>query len=244
MISPEELAGWELDDFLSGKLLLVDKPLGWTSFDAVKKIHWLIRRKFDIKKIKVGHAGTLDPLATGLLLICTGKYTKKIAALTLEGKRYTGTMVLGATTPSYDLETEVGNHQPTEHLIPADVEAAATALSGVQLQMPPQFSAKQVDGKRAYLSARKGKKVELTPREVTIDRFEVDASALPEVRFEIDCSKGTYIRAMARDLGEALGCGAYLSSLRRTGVGPYTVDQALDVDTCAAALQPESPPEL
>lgn len=225
------------DDFLAGKLLLIDKPFGWTSFDAVKKVHYTIRKAFGLKKIKVGHAGTLDPLATGLLIICTGKFTKKIAELTLEDKTYTGTFTIGATTPSYDLESEVENHMPTAHITPEMVKDAAKKMSGVQMQMPPQFSAKQVDGKRAYESARKGIEVKLEPKEVNISRFEVDATSLPEVHFEITCSKGTYIRSMARDLGEILGCGAHLTKLVRTKVGAFELDDAVSPEVFQANLE-------
>jgi tRNA pseudouridine55 synthase len=214
-------------DFLEGQILLIDKPLEWTSFDAVKKVRFAIQKTFDLKKIKVGHAGTLDPLATGLLVICTGKFTKKITELTGQDKTYTGTFTLGATTPSYDLETEVEDHKPTGHISPEMVEEAAQRMSGVQQQMPPQFSAKQVDGKRAYESARKGIEVKLQAREVEIKKFEVDTTQLPEVQFEITCTKGTYIRSMARDLGELLGCGAHLSKLVRTAVGDYSLDGAI-----------------
>jgi tRNA pseudouridine55 synthase len=225
------------DDFLAGKLLLIDKPFGWTSFDAVKKVHYTIRKAFGLKKIKVGHAGTLDPLATGLLIICTGKFTKKIAELTLEDKTYTGTFTIGATTPSYDLESEVENHMPTAHITLEMVKDAAKKMSGVQMQMPPQFSAKQVDGKRAYESARKGIEVKLEPKEVNISRFEVDATSLPEVHFEITCSKGTYIRSMARDLGEILGCGAHLTKLVRTKVGAFELKDAVSPEAFQANLE-------
>lgn len=233
-----QLENFTAADFLEGQLLLVDKPLGWTSFDAVAKIRWLIRKKFDLKKIKVGHAGTLDPLATGLLIICTGKFTKRIAELTLADKTYTGTFTLGATTPSYDLETEIDRTFPLEGVTADKVQAAAVALSGKQMQVPPQFSAKLVDGKRAYLSARKGKEVEIPAREVEISKFTVDSSAMPSVEFEIICTKGTYIRAIARDLGETLGCGAHLTTLCRTAVGAYQLNDALAIDDFIAALKP------
>jgi tRNA pseudouridine55 synthase len=217
-----------VEDFQSGQMLLIDKPLTWTSFDAVAKIRYAIRKKFNLKKIKVGHAGTLDPLATGLLIICTGKFTKRIADLTLENKTYTGTIRLGTTTPSYDLETETENPQPTDHLTEELVKMAVEELSGAVMQMPPVFSAKKVDGKRAYISARKGKEVKLEPRPVVISKFEVDCASLPDVRFEIEASKGTYIRSIARDLGEALKCGAHLTELRRTKIGEYSVQDSID----------------
>lgn len=244
MISKEQLDAFQADDFLSGKLLLIDKPLGWTSFDAVAKLRWLIRKKFSLKKIKVGHAGTLDPLATGLLIICTGAYTKRIAALTLADKTYTGTFVLGATTPSYDLETEIEQKKSASHLLLSDVEQACAALRGHITQVPPQYSAKLVDGKRAYLSARKGKEVDIPAREVDIHAFEIldlrpGTEGTQEVDFMISCSKGTYIRAMARDLGEALGCGAYLSALSRTAVGNYQLKDALSITDCEDVLKKE-----
>lgn len=217
-----------VEDFQAGQLLLIDKPPTWTSFDAVAKVRYAIRKKFNLKKLKVGHAGTLDPLATGLLIICTGKFTKRIADLTLENKTYTGTFTLGATTPSYDLETETENHQSTDHITDDMVHTAVGKLSGAVMQMPPIFSAKKVDGQRAYVAARKGREVKLEPRPVIISKFEVDASSLPQVKFEIECSKGTYIRSIAHDLGETLGCGAHLSELRRTKIGAYSVEESID----------------
>lgn len=224
----KDYAQLSVDDFLEGQLLLIDKPLEWTSFDAVKKIRYSIRKKFNLKKIKVGHAGTLDPLATGLLIICTGRFTKKITALTLEEKTYSGTIIIGATTASYDLESEIENQKPTDHITAKDVAAAAAELTGVQEQIPPVFSAKKVDGKRAYDSARKGEEVVLKANTVEIKKFEVDCSELPRVHFSIECSKGTYIRSIARDLGEKLKTGAYLSELRRDAIGQYKVDNAID----------------
>jgi len=217
-----------VDDFLEGQLLLIDKPLRWTSFDAVNKIRYSIRKKFNLKKIKVGHAGTLDPLATGLLIICTGRFTKKITELTLEEKTYSGTFTIGATTASYDLESPVENQVSTDHITAQDVENAVSQLSGTQLQVPPIFSAKKVDGKRAYESARKGEEITLSANTVEIKKFEVDCSQLPVVRFLIVCSKGTYIRSIARDLGEKLKTGAYLSELRRDAIGKFKVVDAID----------------
>ena len=216
------------DDFQEGQLLLIDKPLEWTSFDAVKKIRYSIRKKFNLKKIKVGHAGTLDPLATGLLIICTGRFTKKITELTLEDKTYSGAFTIGATTASYDLESPVENQVATDHITQQDIEEAVNALSGVQQQVPPIFSAKKVDGKRAYESARKGDDIVLKANTIEIKQFDVDCSELPVVRFSIVCSKGTYIRSIARDLGEKLNTGAYLSELRRDAIGNYKVDDAID----------------
>lgn len=229
------------DEFLDGRLLLIDKPREWTSFDAVKKIKSTIRRRFNLKKIKVGHAGTLDPLATGLLLICTGRMTKRINELTGLDKTYEGHFLLGATTPSYDLETEPENHRPTEHLTPEQVREAARNFVGEQDQMPPMYSAKQVGGQRAYTAARKGKTLELKPHRVTIHHFEVDTSELPRVGFRIVCSKGTYIRSIARDLGQALGCGAHLIDLRRTAIGDHAITDAVSPEAFAAALSPTPP---
>ncbi|MCA1751767.1 MAG: tRNA pseudouridine(55) synthase TruB [Flavobacteriales bacterium] len=236
MMTAEEMEGATAEDFLTGKLLLVDKPLTWSSFDVVKKIRYNIQKKFGLKKLKVGHAGTLDPLATGLLILCTGKFTKKITELTLAGKSYTGTFMLGATTPSFDLETRPDQIRSTEGVTPEKIAEAAAELAGISQQVPPQFSAKLVEGKRAYLSARKGETVELKSREVNISKFEVSSEHFPEVYFEIDCSTGTYIRSIARDLGEALGCGAHLTSLRRTAVGDYRAENSLTVDQVIAAL--------
>lgn len=214
-------------DFLDGQILLIDKPLEWTSFDAVNKVKYTIRNKFSLKKIKVGHAGTLDPLATGLLIICTGKFTKKITELTLEEKTYTGTFTIGATTASFDLESEIVDIKPTDHVNAEMVEKAAAEMTGSIDQIPPAFSAKKVDGKRAYESARKGIEVILKPQTVEIKKFEVDCSELPKVHFTVICSKGTYIRSMARDLGEKLQTGAYLSELRREAVGDFNVAHAI-----------------
>lgn len=217
------------EDFLNGQLLLIDKPLNWTSFDAVKKIRYLIKKKFNLKKIKVGHAGTLDPLATGLLIICTGKFTKKITELTLEDKTYTGTIRLGSTTPSYDLETEPENFKPTDQLTPSDIEKAADKMIGESMQVPPAFSAKWVDGKRAYVAAREGKEVELKANPIKISRFRVDCTHLPDVQFTIMSSKGTYIRSIARDLGDNLEVGGHLIELRRTHIGKFSVENALKI---------------
>ncbi|MFT4770021.1 MAG: tRNA pseudouridine55 synthase [Cryomorphaceae bacterium] len=217
-----------VEEFQAGQLLLIDKPLTWTSFDAVAKVRYAIRKKFDLKKLKVGHAGTLDPLATGLLIICTGKFTKRIADLTLQNKTYTGTFTLGSTTASYDLESKTENHHSTDHITDEMVNVAVSKMRGAIMQMPPIFSAKKVNGQRAYIAARKGKEVKLEARPVIISKFEVDNSSLPLVKFEIECSKGTYIRSIARDLGEALECGAYLSELCRTKIGDYSVEKAIN----------------
>ncbi len=216
------------DDFLEGQLLLIDKPLGWSSFQAVNKLKWAIRRKFNLKKIKIGHAGTLDPLATGLLLICTGKFTKKINDLQGQVKEYTGTITLGATTPSYDLESAINATFPTDHVTEAMIEETASQFLGEIEQRPPIFSALKKDGKRLYEYAREGKEVEIKTRKVTVSQFEITAIKMPEVHFRVVCSKGTYIRSLAHDFGESLESGGHLSVLRRTKIGDYNVNNALD----------------
>ncbi|MCL4141399.1 UNVERIFIED_CONTAM: hypothetical protein GTU68_014561 [Idotea baltica] len=216
------------EDFLNGQLLLIDKPLGWSSFQAVNKLKWVIRKKFGLKKIKIGHAGTLDPLATGLLLICTGKFTKKINELQGQEKEYTGTVTLGATTPSYDLETEVDQTFPIEHITEDQIRSAATGFIGAIEQIPPIFSALKKDGKRLYEYAREGKTVEIKKRAVTISEFEITHINLPKVQFRVVCSKGTYIRSLAHDLGLVLKSGGHLSELRRTKIGLFNVDNAQD----------------
>jgi len=216
------------EDFLNGQLLLIDKPLGWSSFQAVNKLKWAIRKKFDLKKIKIGHAGTLDPLATGLLLICTGKFTKKINELQGQPKEYTGTITLGATTPSYDLETEIDKNYPTDHVSEELLKQTVGKFIGEIEQRPPVFSALKKDGKRLYEYARAGKAVEIKKRTVTVSEFEITRIAMPEVQFRIVCSKGTYIRSLAHDLGLSLQSGAHLSELRRTKIGGYHVNNASD----------------
>ncbi len=206
--------------------MLLDKPYTWTSFDVVGKVRAWARRRCG-KKIKVGHAGTLDPLATGLLIVCTGKFTKRIEEFQAQEKEYTGTFVLGHTTPSYDLETEPIPGGPYAHLSSGDLQAAAERLSGPQQQVPPVFSAVKIGGKKAYEYARKDKEVVLQPKPVTVYTFELTRIALPEVDFRIVCSKGTYIRSLARDFGELLGCGAHLSALRRTRIGEFDVRDAV-----------------
>lgn len=213
--------------FLSGQTLLIDKPLEWSSFQALNSVKWTLRKAFSLKKIKVGHAGTLDPLATGLLLICTGKHTKKIPQLQELEKEYTGTFHLGATTPSYDLETPIDATYPTEHISEGLLLETAARFQGEILQKPPVFSAVKKDGKRLYEYARKGKEVEINSRKVQIHEFEITRIQMPEVDFRVRCSKGTYIRSLAYDFGMALGSGAYLSSLKRTKIGPYHVNKAV-----------------
>lgn len=219
------------EEFKAGQVLLFDKPLEWTSFQLVNKVRWLIRKNFKIKKIKVGHAGTLDPLATGLLIICTGKATKTIDILQGQEKEYTGTFTLGATTPSYDLETEVDQQFPFEHLSKEKIASATEVFLGDIQQYPPVFSALKKDGKRLYEYARKGEEVQISARNVNISEFEITKISLPEVHFRVVCSKGTYIRSLAHDFGKELESGAYLSSLRRTRIGHHEVRNALDLES-------------
>jgi tRNA pseudouridine55 synthase len=215
-----------MQEFLEGKTILVDKPYGWTSFDVVNKIRWHLKKKLNVKKIKVGHAGTLDPLATGLLIVCTGKHTKLIESIMPGLKTYTGTFLIGKTTPSYDLETEFNENFSTEHITEDLLESAREKLSGKIQQTPPIFSAKQIDGKRAYDFARAGKEVQLNSVEVEIHEFTIDAKLFPEIHFKITCSKGTYIRSMAHDFGKLLHSGATLIALRRTNSGNFSVENA------------------
>ena len=215
------------DDFKNGQVLLIDKPLEWTSFQAVNKLRWAIRKAYNIKKIKVGHAGTLDPLATGLLVICTGKMTKQINTFQGQEKEYTGTFVLGSTTPSYDLETEVNEHFPTEHITDNLTHNATEKFIGKIQQYPPVFSAIKKDGKRLYEFARKGEDVEIKSREVEISEFEITKIDGNNLDFRVVCSKGTYIRSLANDFGKALNSGAHLSALRRTRIGCFKVEDAL-----------------
>lgn len=214
------------EDFLNGQLLLIDKPLGWSSFQAVNKLKWVIRKKFELKKIKIGHAGTLDPLATGLLLICTGKFTKTINELQGQVKEYIGTITIGATTPSYDLETEVDQIFPIDHITEAMIHEATKQFIGEIEQTPPIFSALKKDGKRLYQYAREGQSVEIKKRNITISEFEITEIALPEIKFRVVCSKGTYIRSLANDFGKALESGGHLTVLRRTKIGDYNVNIA------------------
>lgn len=212
------------EDFLEGQILLIDKPLTWSSFQAVNKLKYILKRKYDLpKKFKIGHAGTLDPLATGLLIICTGKFTKKITEIQAQAKEYTGTITVGATTPSYDLETEVDATFPTEHISEALILETTKQFLGEIDQKPPVFSAIKKDGKRLYEHARAGEEVEIASRKTTIHEFEITRIALPEIDFRVKCSKGTYIRSLAFDFGIALNSGAHLSALRRTKIGDYDV---------------------
>ena len=217
----------EKEAFLDGQVLLIDKPYGWSSFQALNSVRWTICKALGIKKIKVGHAGTLDPLATGLLLLCTGKKTKEISRLQGMDKEYEGCLVLGATTPSYDLETEPENAKPFVHLGPSDFQKAAQKFQGEIRQRPPVFSAVKREGKRLYEYARKGQEVEVPERLVRIDQFEFTRMEPPELSFVVRCGKGTYIRSLAHDFGQELGCGAYLSALKRTKIGDFSVDNSI-----------------
>lgn len=216
-------------NFPDGEMLLIDKPLGWTSFDVVNSIRSTIKRTFDIKKIKVGHAGTLDPLATGLLIICTGKFTKQIESFQGLDKSYTGSMFVGATTPSYDKETEVESTFDISQISKNQLLEAAIQFLGEIEQTPPVFSAVKVEGKRAFEYARKKNEVKLKSRKITIRKFELLSFDLPEIDFVVECSKGTYIRSLVNDFGKALNNGAYMSSLRRTAIGSYLVSDAMSV---------------
>lgn len=207
-----------------GELILIDKPLTWTSFDVVKKLKWACKFK------KIGHAGTLDPLATGLLILCTGKMTKKIDSYQAQEKEYEGTLVLGKTTPSVDLETEFDQEFPVDHISQDALAAAARQLTGVLQQFPPIYSAVRVDGERLYKKARRGESFEIKPREVTVKSFEISTENFPEIYFRIVCSKGTYIRSLVRDFGQILESGAYLSSLRRTRIGDFSVSDSVPMD--------------
>ena len=217
-------------DFKEGALLLIDKPLDWTSFDVVNKIRYQLKRKLNIKKIKVGHSGTLDPKATGLLVICTGKFTKRLTNLQGLTKTYTGTIGLGVTTPSYDVETEVDERFPVDHITPDMLEETRKSFLGELQQLPPIFSAVKVDGQPLYKRARKGQTVEIKPRSVRIDEFEITHVQMPEVGFKVSCSKGTYIRSLAYDFGKACNSGGYLTSLQRTRVGEFSLEDAWSLD--------------
>ncbi len=215
--------------FLDGQTLLLKKPVGWTSFDVVRKIRFLIKKKYNLKKIKIGHAGTLDPLATGLLIICTGKYTKRISSIQKQKKTYTGVITLGATTASYDLETKINNTFETKHITKKLIEKTVNKFIGEIDQKPPIFSALKQDGERLYKKARRGEKIKLKSRKVTIHSFEITSFKMPHATFKICCSKGTYIRSIAHDFGIALDSGGYLSNLSRTAIGNYLLKDALDI---------------
>ena len=217
-------------DLEKGGVILLNKPYEWTSFQAVNKVKYLLKHYYDLKKVKIGHAGTLDPLATGLLILCIGKYTKKIEEYQAQEKEYTGTFYLGATTPCFDKEKEIDNYYPTEHITEEDIYKAAEHFLGEQEQVPPVFSALKVNGVRAYAFARENKDVELKSRKITIKEFEITRIAMPEVDFRIVCSKGTYIRSIARDFGSYLNSGAYLTALCRTRIGDYKLSEAQTIE--------------
>jgi tRNA pseudouridine55 synthase len=223
-------------NYEEGAVLLIDKPYEWTSFDVVGKVRGLLRRKLGKKNIKVGHAGTLDPLATGLLILCTGKFTKKIDKYQAQEKEYTGTFYIGATTPCYDLEKPVDKHFPTEHITEEMIYEAARRFTGTIEQTPPLFSAVWIGGERAYEVARRGETAEVKTRTVSIPEFEITRIQLPEVDFRVVCSKGTYIRSLARDFGEALGSGAHLTKLCRTRIGSFRLQDAMQVPELEKAL--------
>ncbi|HSQ46486.1 MAG TPA: tRNA pseudouridine(55) synthase TruB [Lutibacter sp.] len=224
------------EDFKNGQVLLINKPLTWTSFQVVNKLRWNIRQKFELGKIKVGHAGTLDPLATGLLIICTGNFTKKIDEYQAQIKEYTGEITLGATTPSYDLETEVDETFPIDHITSDLIHQTVQQFVGEIEQIPPMFSAIKMAGVRLYDLARQGKTREIQSRKITIETFEITDISLPKVQFRIVCSKGTYIRSLAYDFGKALNSGGYLSSLRRTKIGEFNVKDAVEIEDFIASL--------
>lgn len=231
------------EDYLEGQILLIDKPLTWTSFQAVNKLKFGLIKELKLpKKFKIGHAGTLDPLASGLLIICTGKFTKRIEELQGQAKEYTGTITVGATTPSYDLETEINERFPTEHITEALIHEKLPQFIGEIDQKPPVFSAIKKDGKRLYESARAGIEVEIKTRKVTVSEFEITRIALPEIDFRIVCSKGTYIRSIAYDFGLALNSGGHLTALRRTKIGDYSVENGVEPEVFIEALQ-QSPSE-
>ncbi len=218
------------EEYLEGQVLLIDKPLKWSSFQAVNKLKYLLINKVGLpKKFKIGHAGTLDPLATGLLLICTGKFTKKISELQGQAKEYTGTFYIGATTPSYDLETEIDQTFPTDHINEDLIHETVKQFLGEIDQKPPIFSAIKKDGVRLYEHARAGESIEIESRKTTIHEFEITRIALPEVDFRVVCSKGTYIRSLAYDFGRAMNSGSHLTVLRRTKIGDYDVKNAIDI---------------
>ena len=220
----------KLNPFLDGKLLIVDKQINWTSFDVVNKIRYAIKNKYTLKKIKVGHAGTLDPLATGVLIICTGKKTKTIAQYLNQDKEYTGKIKLGSTTPSFDLETSIDSHYDVPEINDQVINALIKKFSGELDQVPPNYSAKRIDGKRAYDLARANQDVKLSPNKIFIKELSLELSADKTLSFRCKCSKGTYIRALARDIGLALNSGAFLLQLRRIKSGNFSIDQAKSVD--------------
>jgi tRNA pseudouridine55 synthase len=229
-----DLGKLQKQDYQTGQVLLIDKPLGWTSFQVVNKVRWLIRQGFDIKKIKVGHAGTLDPLASGLLILCTGKFTKQIETYQAQHKEYTGTITLGGTTPSYDLETQIDQKFAIAGITQEAINKAREQFVGDIMQQPPIFSALKKEGKRLYEYARAGETVDIPKREVHISAFEITGIDLPDVHFRVACSKGTYIRSLAHDFGKALNNGGHLSALRRTKIGEFDVKNAHTIEEVIA----------
>ena len=225
-----------VEAYKEGQVILIDKPLEWTSFQVVNKVRWLLKKRFGIKKIKVGHAGTLDPLATGLLILCTGKFTKRIPEFQGQEKEYTGTLILGATTPSYDMETEVDQIFPTSHLTEERLQSVTSTFEGTIQQVPPVFSALKKEGKRLYEYAREGREVIVKPREIQITKFELEKIAIPVVDFSVVCSKGTYVRSLAHDFGKGVNSGAYLTALRRTRIGNFLVEDAVTPETFEVLL--------
>jgi tRNA pseudouridine55 synthase len=232
------------EDYLNGQVLLIDKPLKWSSFQAVNKLKYALINKLKLpKKFKIGHAGTLDPLATGLLIVCTGKFTKSISEIQGQAKEYTGTFHVGATTPSYDLETEIDNVFATEHITEELIHETVKQFIGEIDQKPPVFSAIKKDGKRLYEHARAGEEVEIASRKTTIHEFEITRIAMPEIDFRVVCSKGTYIRSLAFDFGLALHSGGHLTALRRTKIGAYDVTNAIDVTLFEDSIAPNAASE-
>jgi len=226
--------------FEEGEVLLINKPLTWTSFDIINRFRFFLKKQLGIKKIKVGHAGTLDPLADGLLIVCTGRFTKRIEEFQGLEKEYTGTFHLGATTPSYDLEHEIDEVYETSHISDEMIYTVAGKFTGDIMQIPPVYSAIKIGGKRAYKFARNDQDPELIARPVNIREFEITRIALPEVDFRVCCSKGTYIRSLARDFGEALGSGAHLTVLRRTRIGEFLLENAFSLDDLMAEITNEA----
>lgn len=224
------IENFQEEDYKQGQVILIDKPLDWTSFQVVNKVRWLIKQRFKIKKIKVGHAGTLDPLASGLLILCTGKFTKNIETYQAQTKEYTGTITFGATTPSYDLETEVDQTFDISDISEEKIRQATHRFIGEIQQRPPIFSALKKEGKRLYEYARNGEEVEIPTRAVHISEFEITAINLPNIDFRVVCGKGTYIRSLAHDFGRALNNGAHLSALRRTKIGEFSVEDATSIE--------------
>ena len=233
----------ENTNLIKGGVLLINKPLEWSSFDVVKKTRNLLRTHYKVRKIKVGHAGTLDPLAVGLLVVCIGKFTKRINEFQRQEKEYVGTFTLGATTPSFDLETEVDNTYQISHIKNEYIQTTAKKFIGTIDQFPPVFSALKKDGERLYEKARRGDKVQLDARQVHIHEFEITRIELPEIDFRVVCSKGTYIRSLANDFGKALNSGAYLSALCRTRIGNFHLKQAIDIETLKVYIETQDIPE-